>query len=138
MNKTVKKMMEKAHNALNNSYSPYSHFKVACCIQTEKEDLFCGVNVENASYSVTLCAEMAAIAQMVSAGQQKIKSLVIIASSNALCPPCGACRQCIFEFSTAETMVYLCNKEEVLQSASIKELLPLNFTFNPISGSRHD
>lgn len=138
MNKTLKNMLKKAQNALKNSYSPYSNFKVACCIQTEKEDFFCGVNVENAAYSVTICAEMAAIAQMITAGQQSIRNLVIVSGTNNICPPCGACRQCILEFSTENTQIYLCNKDEILHTANIKELLPLSFTFNSVSGTRHD
>jgi cytidine deaminase len=137
MNKTIQIMIEKAHKALENSYSPYSNFKVACCIQTETDTFFTGVNVENSSYSVTLCAEMSAIAQMVTSGHRKIQKLVIISGTNTVCPPCGACRQCIFEFSTPETAIYLCNKDSVLQT-TIKELLPLAFVFNPSSGTKHD
>jgi cytidine deaminase len=138
MNETIRIMIEKAKKALKNSYSPYSHFAVASCICTDNDLFFTGVNIENASYPLSICAEMSAISQMVNAGQTRIKSIVVLAGSNALCPPCGGCRQCIFEFSTPDTTVYLCNNKEVLHTSTINELLPLAFVFNPLSGSIHD
>jgi cytidine deaminase len=127
----INKMITKAHNALDNAYAPYSKFKVACCIQTSNGTLFTGVNVENASYGLTLCAEAAAISNMVSAGEQHISHMVVLASSNTICPPCGACRQRIHEFSDENTMIHMCDQENVLVSSSIVELLPVAFEFNP-------
>lgn len=127
----INEMITKAHNALDNAYAPYSKFKVACCIQTTNGSLYTGVNVENGSYGLTLCAEAAAISNMVSAGEQHISHMVILASSNAICPPCGACRQRIHEFSDENTMIHMCDHENVLVSSSINELLPVAFEFNP-------
>lgn len=128
----INKMITKAHNALDNAYAPYSKFKVACCIQTSNGTLFTGVNVENGSYGLTLCAEAAAISNMVSAGEQHISHMVVLASSNMICPPCGACRQRIHEFSDENTMIHMCDRENVLVSSSIVELLLslLNLTLN--------
>nr|WP_188331948.1 cytidine deaminase [Legionella adelaidensis] len=115
---------------LSNAYAPYSRFHVSACIRSEQDKLFTGVNVENGSYGLTLCAEGSAIAQMVTAGYRQIKEMVILCSTNQLCPPCGACRQRIQEFASPETLIHLCNNETILKSISMKDLLPLAFNFD--------
>lgn len=130
MDPITAKMISTAHKTLEHAYAPYSRFTVACCIQTENDNFYTGINVENSSYGLTLCAEASAIAAMVTAGEQHIKSMVVLAGSNTLCSPCGACRQRIHEFSNPNTMIHLCNKDSVLQSITINELLPLAFNFD--------
>jgi cytidine deaminase len=130
MDSITAKMISNAHKALTHSYSPYSKFTVASCIRTDKDNLYTGINIENSSYGLTLCAESAAIAAMVTAGEQRIKSMVILAGTNELCSPCGACRQRIHEFSTPDTMIHLCNQDTILRSITINELLPLAFNFD--------
>ena len=131
MDKIITKMISNAHSALANAYAPYSKFTVASCICTDKDNLYTGVNVENGSYGLTSCAEASAICTMVGSGEKSIKSIVVLAGTDQLCPPCGSCRQKIFEFSTPETMVYLCNKNTILHSVRIDELLPFAFDFKP-------
>ena len=127
MNKLIHTMINHAHHALKNAYAPYSKFTVAACICSEDEQLFTGVNVENSSYGLTICAERSAISQMIVAGVQTIKHIVVLAGTNELCTPCGACRQCINEFSTVNTHIHLCNKDQVLKTMTMDELLPLAF-----------
>lgn len=127
MDDTIKIMINEAREALQNAYAPYSGFAVAACICSENDVLYTGVNVENSSYSLTICAEACAISQMVSIGELKIKKMVLLSSEDALCSPCGGCRQRIFEFSTKDTIIHMCNKEKVLKSLTIDELLPLAF-----------
>lgn len=131
MNKLIPKMISQAHQALSRAYAPYSKFTVAASICTDTGAIYTGVNIENASYGLTLCAEAAALSAMVCAGEQRIKHIVILAGNNLLCPPCGACRQRIQEFSTPETLIHLCDKETILRSITINELLPLAFNFKP-------
>ena len=120
-------MITQAFKALDKAYAPYSNFQVGSCICSEDGSLFTGVNVENSSYSLSVCAETSAICQMVAGGQLKIKSIVVLAGNNDLCTPCGACRQRIYEFSTSDTTIYLCNNQTVLKTMTIDELLPLAF-----------
>ncbi|KTD30666.1 cytidine deaminase [Legionella maceachernii] len=127
----IQLMINKAKEVLPNAYAPYSHYQVAACVCTDDDQLYSGVNVENASYGLTLCAETSAICQMIGANRRKIKSLVVLNGENNLCSPCGACRQRIAEFSTNETMIYLCNHQSVIQSMTMEELLPLAFKFKP-------
>lgn len=131
MDALIKKMITAAYNALPHAYAPYSQFQVAACICTEEGTLYTGVNVENASFGLTLCAEASAIANMVSDGARKIKQIVILAGNNELCAPCGACRQRLIEFSSQATAVHLCNHTSLLQTVAITELLPLAFNFKP-------
>ena len=134
MNELTKLMIKHASKALQNSYAPYSKYTVAACLCSEDNSLFTGVNVENSSYGLTICAESSAICQMVAAGQRKIKSMVILAGDNVLCTPCGACRQRIVEFSTSETQLYLCNQQTILQTKTPDELLPMAFCLKDTSG----
>ena len=134
MNPKISEMISSAHDALQNSYSPYSKFKVGACILTDKGHLYTGVNVENSAYNMGVCAETSAISQMVSSGERNIKSIVVLAGSEELCSPCGGCRQRIYEFSSPDTMVYMCNKDGIIDSKTISELLPIAFNLNPEFG----
>ena len=127
VNETIKLMINDATKALPNAYSPYSNYTVGACLCTDDDLLFTGVNVENSSYGLTVCAEASAIAQMVAAGKYKIKSMVILAGDKALCPPCGACRQRLHEFSTPSTRIYLCDHQSILKEVSLDDLLPMAF-----------
>lgn len=117
-------MHQLACETLKFSYAPYSTFQVAACIRSVSGKLYSGCNIENASYSLTLCAEAAAIAQMVSQGERKIADILIISSSEDLCPPCGACRQRIAEFANPNTQIHLANKEKIMASYTLDALLP--------------
>lgn len=131
MDTLVNQMIAKASGILPHAYAPYSKFRVAACIATDKGILYTGVNVENSSYGLTACAEQSAICAMVTSGEQTIQSIVVLAGNNLLCAPCGSCRQKIYEFALPETMIHMCTATQVLKSVSIQELLPLAFDFNP-------
>jgi len=96
-------------------------------LRTASGGLHAGANVENASYGLTLCAESAAIAAMVTAGDREIVEVVILTEGAELCPPCGRCRQQLKEFAAAATRVHLCGPEGVRLSTTLGELLPLAF-----------
>lgn len=138
MNDDVQTMIKHAEQALHYAYAPYSHFAVAACICSEDNHLFTGVNVENGSYGLSICAETSAICQLIAAGHRHIKSMVILASDNRCCAPCGACRQRIHEFATPKTRIHLCNKDTLLKTMTIDALLPMAFCFKPLDGHTHD
>lgn len=120
-------LLAQARQSMAKAYSPYSKFQVGACIKTSKGKLFTGCNIENASYSLTLCAEAVAIAQMIHAGEQEIAEIAIIGSGDELCAPCGACRQRINEFATAKTLVHTYNKDGAHKTMTLAELLPMSF-----------
>ena len=131
-------MIKKASLALQHAYAPYSNYTVGVCLCSEDDELFTGVNVENSSYGLTICAETSAICQMITAGKHKINSMVILAGDNAICPPCGACRQRIYEFSTPTTQIHLCNQQTIFKSMLLDDLLPMAFSLKPLTGQTYD
>lgn len=131
MTKQIRDMISRAATILDRAYTPYSNYQVACCIKTDNGQFYSGVNVENAAFPLTSCAEACAIGQMVADGQQCIKTIVILNHEGSICPPCGGCRQRIYEFSTEDTKILLCDHEKVIKSLNMSELLPHAFKFKP-------
>mgnify|MGYP000967950988 CR=1 FL=1 len=112
---------------LERAYVPYSKFPVAALLIDNNGKKYKGVNVENASYGLTLCAERNAITTAVTGGMKKIKLLVITGNTPEPISPCGACRQVIREFSDKDTVIILANKDNKYKITSIEELLPYSF-----------
>ncbi len=125
-NQTTQQLLEQAALAQQRAYAPYSNFAVGCAIAADQL-IFNGCNVENVSYGLTLCAEASAIAAMVTAGKQQITEMVIIGPSSQLISPCGACRQRIAEFATANTLIHLAQNNAIVKSFTIDNLLPHSF-----------
>ena len=113
---------------LNHSYCAYSGFKVASAVATEQGKIFAGVNVENASYGATMCAERSAIFSAVSSGAKNLTDVLVMTDQKDPWPPCGLCRQVILEFATTSTKVHLANLQGVQKTLAFSELLPLAFT----------
>ena len=122
------KMLQKANKVMQHAYVPMCNFPVGVCIRSQKNKFFVGCNIENMSTPLSLCAEAATIASMVSAGELQIKEIVIVAKNKKICPPCGACRQRILEFSNPKTKIYLAHKNTIYATFTIAELLPLAFS----------
>ena len=112
------------------AYAPYSGFKVGACLRSEDGRLFAGCNVENIAYPQGLCAETVAIGAMVAAGATRIAELVVVAEGEALCTPCGGCRQRIAEFAAPETPIHVASPEGLRASFTLGELLPHAFAFD--------
>jgi cytidine deaminase len=128
---TLNSMLEMAKETMEHSYSPYSRYRVGACIRTENDRFFSATNVENASYGLCVCAETAAIAAMISAGEHKIQDIVITSKHQdhpvALCAPCGACRQRLYEFASSATRVHLADNTGIKKTYTISELIPEAF-----------
>ena len=112
---------------LERAYVPYSKFPVAALLIDNNGKKYKGVNVENASYGLTLCAERNTITTAVTGGMKKIKLLVITGNTPEPISPCGACRQVIREFSDKDTVIILANKDGKYESTSLEKLLPYSF-----------
>jgi cytidine deaminase len=120
-------LLRRAREVRERAYAPYSGFRVGAVIVTEDGHRFDGVNVENASYRMTTCAEQSAIATMASAGvRSPIVAVAVVGDGDDPCTPCGACRQTIFEFG-AEAVVYASGDAGRPLVATITELLPHGF-----------
>lgn len=122
-----KTLLDHAQKASKNAYSPYSKFTVGSCIRAENGKYYAGCNVENASYSLTLCAETVAIGNMVADNAKEIQEIIVIANSDDFCSPCGACRQRIREFAKPTTTITMCNQHCDSKTMTVAELLPESF-----------
>lgn len=110
-----------------NSYSPYSGFKVGAAVLSADGRIFTGTNVENASYGLTICAERVAIGCMVAAGSEEITAIAI-AADRPYTPPCGACRQVIYELGPEASVIL--TGDGAPHILSIAELLPDGFALS--------
>lgn len=120
-------LLRRARDVRQRAYVPYSHFRVGAVVATEDGRIFDGVNVENASYRMTCCAEQSAIASMVTAGSRgPIVAVAVVGDGEDPCTPCGACRQTIFEFGP-QAVVYASGDGGRPLVANINELLPHGF-----------
>ncbi len=122
-NQTKEKMLKLAKEAIENAYVPYSNFPLAVSLLTSDGQIFTGVNIENASYGLTNCAERTAIFKAVSEGYRDFKALLLYGGESKIITPCGACRQVINEFGS-DIEVIMVNKDGKEFSKKSSELLP--------------
>lgn len=124
----IENLVAKAASARKHCYAPYSKFLVGAAILLEDGQIITGVNIENASYPVSLCAERSAMATAISQGLgNEIEALAIINSSPILISPCGMCRQFLSEFLSASTPIILANDQGLRDLTDMAELLPKAF-----------
>jgi cytidine deaminase len=118
-----------AESAAENSYSPYSHFRVGAALLLEDGTVVTGCNVENCSYRLTSCAEQAAIARAVSERGPKIRlrAAAVANLNNSASMPCGACRQTLSEFGDDSVLILYPGEDGVPESTTLGELLPHAF-----------
>ncbi len=119
-----------AREAARNAYAPYSHFKVGAAILGEGGKIYTGCNVENASYSLTICAERNAATTMAADGERRIAAVAIFGGASAGdAAPCGACRQFLLEFADPELRapVFLVGGDGSVLETNLKELCPYPF-----------
>ncbi len=122
-------MKEKLLQLQNNAYAPYSNYKVSAIVVCRDDKEFSGVNVENASYGASICAERSAIVSAISAGYTKgdFKSLHVMVSSGKIGTPCFLCRQVISELFPATATVYLYSTTGEMKTLTVAELCPYPF-----------
>lgn len=110
------------------AYVPYSHFPVSAVLVTKDDQIYTGVNIENASFGLTNCGERTAIFKAVSEGAREFKELIIYGQTERPISPCGACRQVMAEFFEPDLPVTLVSKDKSTVVMTVKELLPYSFT----------
>ena len=121
-----KELLRLAENAAKNSYSCYSGFKVGAALLTDDDSVFTGCNIENASFSLTNCAERTAVFKAVSEGCKNFKAIAVVGSSDGdfsiPCIPCGACLQVLNEFCGSDLKIVLADK-----TYKLGDFLPFTF-----------
>lgn len=120
-------LLDTAREARAQAHAPYSGFAVGAALRSGSGRVFAGCNVENASYPEGICAETAAIAAMVAAGEREIAEVCIIADSAAPISPCGGCRQRLAEFAGPELPITMATLSGKTITHELGELLPLAF-----------
>ena len=120
------KLIELAKQAMQNSYSPYSNFKVGAALLCKNGKVFLGTNVENGAYGPSNCAERSAFFSAISNGEREFEKIAIVSSGNAITYPCGICRQVMLEL--APDLDVICAKDEkTFFVHKIADLLPFAF-----------
>ncbi|AFS78818.1 cytidine deaminase Cdd [Gottschalkia acidurici 9a] len=121
----IKNLINKAIEAKEKAYAPYSKFKVGSAVLTKDGKIYTGCNIESASYTPTICAERTAISKAVSEGDREFEAIAIVGSSDYTFP-CGVCRQVIREFSK-DIKVIVANNTDEYKIFELEELLPNSF-----------
>ena len=129
---TPEVLIDLAKQAMENAYAPYSGYKVGAALLCADGTVFTGCNIENASFSPTICAERTAFAKAVSEGQREFVAIAVCGGKDGvitgLFPPCGVCRQVMREFCREDFAVYLADREGAYQTRTLVQLLPDSFS----------
>ena len=121
-------LIARATAARDNAVAPYSNFKVGCAIETADGRIFTGCNIENATYGLTVCAERVALWKALSEGAREFRQLAMVSAAASFTPPCGACRQLLWEYCGDLPIITQTLDGEIRQFR-LAELLP-----NPFDG----
>jgi cytidine deaminase len=122
----VAQLYEAARKARENAHAPFSKFKVGAALETADGQIITGCNVENATYGLTVCAERVAVFKAITEGHRTFRRILIVADTAEPTPPCGACRQILWEFG-GDLEVILANLEGEKARHHLKELFPHPF-----------
>lgn len=124
----IKEYIKQANEILDRAYVPYSKFHVGAVVVDTDGNVYKGINVENASYGLTICAERNAISSAVTEGMKKIDLIVITGNTDEPISPCGMCRQVIREFATPDTRIVLAtSKNDNYIVWTLEEMIPYSF-----------
>ncbi len=119
-------LIEAATRARENAFAPYSGFRVGAALEDQAGRVYAGCNVENATYGLTVCAERVAVYKAVSEGARSFRRVAVVADTDVLTPPCGACRQILWEFC-GDIEIVLANLQGATERFQLRDLLPRPF-----------
>jgi cytidine deaminase len=119
-------LIELANEARRRAYAPYSHYPVGAALRTASGRIFTGVNIENAAYPTTMCAERVAVFKAVSEGETDFEALAVATDNGG--SPCGSCRQVLAEFGLDTLVLIADGQGRLISEMTVKDLLPLAFT----------
>ena len=128
-------LIRAARRSRRQAHAPYSRFKVGAALETASGVVITGCNVENASYGLTICAERVAMFKALSDGHRRFRRIAVVADTGAPTPPCGACRQILWEFG-GDLEVILANLRRETGRHQLSDLLPLPFDGRQLNQGR--
>jgi cytidine deaminase len=124
----MRDLIEAAQRVRRLAHAPYSRFLVGAAMRDEQGHVHAGCNIENAAYPQGWCAEASAISTLIVAGGTAITEVAVMGTGDALCTPCGGCRQKIREFARGDVKIHCCTQTgELIRSFTLDELLPASF-----------
>jgi cytidine deaminase len=126
--KQIKLLINHARKAQSFALARYSKFKVGAALLSEDDTIVTGCNVESTSYGLTICAERVALVKALSDGKTKFRAIAVVGPGHAICPPCGACRQLLYDY--CPNIDIILTDDNRIKIISLKELLPLAFEEN--------
>jgi len=115
-----------ARSAREHAHAPFSNFRVGAAVRAKSGRIFSGCNVENSTYGLTLCAERVAIFKAISEGERGFDAVAVVTDTDTLTPPCGACRQILWEFC-GDVEIVLVNPRGKTETHRLKDLFPKPF-----------
>ena len=128
---TPEKLVEMAVDAMSHAYAPYSGYKVGAALLCKDGSVYCGCNIENASYSPTNCAERTAFFKAIYDGQREFSAIAVCGGKDGVItggfPPCGVCRQVMREFCEDDFLIYMVGAEGSYETVTLSQLLPFSF-----------
>lgn len=119
-------LIEAAREARRYAYAPYSHYEVGAALLTDSGRIYDGVNVENAAYPTSICAERVAVFKAVSSGERRFTAIAVATANGG--SPCGACRQVLAEFGLDTQVLVTDENGQVTMDTTVRDLLPAAFT----------
>ncbi len=129
---TERALIQEAMAAMQRAYAPYSGFFVGAALLAADGQVFTGCNIENASFTPTVCAERTAVFKAVSAGVRDFQMLAVVGGKGGnitgICPPCGVCRQVLAEFCPPDLPILLAEPPDRFRRITLGELLPYSFS----------
>ena len=123
---TDQELVKIARQVQQNAYVPYSHFPVGAALLSARQNVYTGVNVENSSYGLTVCAERNAVFKAISEGETEFEAIAVVGNAEGFTYPCGACRQVLAEFAP-QMRVILCDTDNNIKVYNLSEVLPQMF-----------
>lgn len=127
-------LIDLAKSARQFAHAPYSNFRVGAALLSSDGRVFTGCNVENSTYGLSMCAERVAIFKAISEGASEISKIAVVTDHEHIAPPCGCCRQMIWEFCSDKTEVILANLGGDVRRYRIRDLLPEAFDSRYLEG----
>jgi cytidine deaminase len=121
-NEALQKLVQTALTARQWAYAPYSNYAVGAAVQTASGRIYDGVNVENAAFPTSICAERVAIFKAVSEGERQLEAVAVVTSNGGT--PCGACRQVMAEFGLDTVVLIADDHGQIVESTTVRDLLP--------------
>ena len=126
MSEDLDSLIAAAREARRKSVAPFSNFQVGAAVKTESGKVYTGCNIESASYGLTVCAERVALWKALSEGERSFTAMAVVADTETLTPPCGTCRQIIWEFAPGAQIVFA-NLRGDIETFAMTDLLPRAF-----------